>query len=199
MKAIALLVLALGCAACGESSNEVTGPTSSAVPIGGRVIQFFSRDTAAGATIEFRTTNGSPVTSTTTDANGNYSATLPRGGEYLLFINGIARGNAYVGDTGYRGDLLVDDGRCVVRYGTITDPAGRPLANALVSIGALSAVSAHDGWYSIEFGCAGSGTIGGTTVPMNVSLNGHASFGRVFGPGLAGVQRFDVALGKLTD
>jgi len=72
---------------------------------------------------------------------------------------------------------------------------GRPLAKATVVIGALQAVSANDGWYSIEFGCPSNGVIAGNPV-MNVSLAGYASSSRAVGQSLSGVQRFDAALQK---
>jgi len=71
--------------------------------------------------------------------------------------------------------------------------ARRPLAKAVVSVGAYSTVSAVDGWYSIEFGCPGTGTISGSTI-MNVSLAGYASKARVVGQELVGVERLDIAL-----
>ena len=197
MKALATLLIVLGFAACSE--NEVTGPTTEPVAIAGRVIDFFSRATRRAAVIEFRTTSGSPVTVTTTDAGGQYSATLPRGGEYLISVNGTATGTVYVGGSGYRGDLITDDGRCVARYGTVTDVTGRPLANAIVVVGALQSVSANDGWYSIEFGCPSNGTISGDTILMNASLPGYSTWSRVAGREITGVQRFDVALQKPQD
>ncbi len=57
MKALAVLLMVLGCAACGDD-HDITGPTTSAVPISGRVIEFFSRDTVPSASIEFRTSAG---------------------------------------------------------------------------------------------------------------------------------------------
>jgi hypothetical protein len=192
MKVLAMLLLVLGCAACGE--NDTTGPTSEPVAIAGRVIDFFSRDTLRSAVIEFRTIGGSPVLATATDGAGQYSATLPRGGEYLILVNGNANGTAYVGGSGYRGDLIVDDGRCVARYGTVTDAVGRPLRNATVVIGALQTVSASDGWYSIEFGCPSNAVIGTNTILMNVSLQGYSSWSRVVGREITGVHRLDVAL-----
>jgi hypothetical protein len=195
MKALGVLLLVLGCAAC-DSGNDVTGPTTAAVPISGRLIEFFSRDTAASASLEFRTSAGSPAASTTTDALGHYSATLPRGGEYLVYANGNSLGITYAGGGGYRGDLMVHGGTCVARYGTVTDVTGRPLAKATVSLGALSAVSAVDGWYSIEFGCPSTGIIGGNTILMYVSLDGYAPASRVVGRGIIGVRRFDIALAK---
>jgi hypothetical protein len=194
MKALAVLLLVLGCAACSDDDNDVTGPTTAAVQISGRAIEFFSRQIARSAQIEFRTTAGSPVTATTTDAAGQYSATLPRGGEYRIFVNGNAHGTTYVGGSGYRGDLMIHSGSCVARYGTVTDVTGRPLARANVSLGFLSAVSAVDGWYSIEFGCPTTGAIGGNTVLMNVTLDGYTSSTRVLDHVITGVQRFDVAL-----
>jgi len=197
MKAIGALLLVLGCAAC-QSDNDVTGPTTDPVAITGRLIEFFSRQTVRSATIEFRTTAGAPVTATVTDAAGNYSATLPRGGEYLVFIDGTAAGIAYAG-TSFRGDLLTHGGTCVARYGTVTDATGRPVANANVSVGALRAVTARDGWYSIEFGCPSNGTIGTDTILIDVSADGYASLARAVGRGITGVQRLDVALGKPRD
>jgi hypothetical protein len=197
MKPLAVVLFLLGCAACGE--NEVSGPTTDAVAIAGRVIDFFSRQTRRSVVIEYRTTAGSPVTATTTDSSGQYSATLPRGGDYLIFVNGNASGITYVGGVGYRGDLVIDDGRCVVRYGTVTDTTGRPLRNATVAVGAWQAVSASDGWYSIEFGCPSNGTIGDNTIQMNVSVSGYSSWVRFLGPGITGVQRFDVALRQPQD
>ena len=199
MKALVVLLLVVGVAACSGDDDTVTGPTTSAVSINGRVIEFFSRETATGVSLEIRNTDGSPVTSTTTDANGNYSATLPRGGEYSVYADGIPRGTIYAGDIGFRGDLLVDNRNCVARYGTVTDAAGRPVQNAVVSLGALSTVSAGDGWYSLEFGCPPGGTIGGNTILMNVSRDGYISWGRAVGRGITGVQRLDAALGKSQD
>ena len=195
MKALAIVLLILGCAACGDDGNDVTGPTTNAVPVGGRVIELFSRATVGSASIEFRSNSGSPSTATVSDGAGQYTATLPRGGEYLIFVNGRASGVAYVGGGGYLGDLLVHDGTCVARYGTITDTQGRPLAKARVSIGALQAVSAADGWYSIEFGCPSNGVIAATPV-MQVSMPGYAPFSRAAGASLSGVQRFDAGLEK---
>ena len=195
MKALAVLLLVLGCAACGDDDNGVTGPTTSAVSISGRVINFFSRQTVRSASIEFR---GTSVVATGTDQAWQYTVTVPRGGEYQIFVNGKASGIAYIGGGGYLGDLLTHDGTCVARYGTVTDVEGRPLAKALVAVGALNAVSANDGWYSIEFGCPSNGTIAGSAV-MNVSLAGYSSSSRAVGQSLSGVQRFDVALAKPRD
>ena len=113
-------------------------------------------------------------------------------------INGILRGTAFVGDAGYRGDLMIDDGRCVARYGTVTDIAGRPLANAVLSLGPLRAVSGTDGWYSMEYGCQ-SAVIGGNTIFISVTRDGYASLSRVVGRGIVGVERLDIALGKVAD
>lgn len=196
MKALLVVfLLAAGGAACGDG-GDITGPSTTAVAINGRVIEFFSRQTVSGLSIEIRNIDGSTVTTTTTDGGGQYSATLPRGGEYLVYANGLPRGSIYTGGGGFRGDLLIDDGRCVARYGTVTDASGRPVQNATVSLGALSAVSAGDGWYSLEFGCPGGGIIGGNTILLNVSREGYISWGRVVGRGITGVQRLDVALGK---
>jgi hypothetical protein len=192
---MAAFLLLLGCVAC-EGNNDVTGPTTSAVPISGRVIEFLSRETIGGVSLEFRNTDGSPVITTAADAGGHYSGTLPRGGEYLIYANGILRGSIHAGGVGFRGDLVIDDGRCVTRYGTVTDTAGRPVANATVSLGALNAVSAGDGWYSLEFGCPAGGTIGGNTILMNVNRDGYLAWSRVVGRGITGVQRLDVALTK---
>jgi len=190
----ALLLVLLGCAACNET-NDVTGPTTGAISISGRVIDFFSRQTLRSASIEFRTSGGSSAAAAaTSDGAGQYAVTLPRGGEYLVYVNGNAKGIAYVGGGGYLGDLIIDDGRCVARYGTVTDVSGRPLAKATVALDALQTVSANDGWYSIEFGCPSNGIIGSNTILMNVSLPGYSSWSRVVGRGIIGVQRFDVAL-----
>ena len=195
MKGLCVLVLVLGCAACSEK-NDVTGPTTAAVPISGRVIDFFSRQTIRSASIEFRASGGSSAAAAaTSDAAGQYVVTLPRGGEYLIFVNGNASGSAYVGGGGYLGDLIIHNGTCVARYGTVTDVEGRPLAKATVVVGALQAVSANDGWYSIEFGCPSNGVIAGTPV-MHVSLAGYSSSSRAAGQSLSGVQRLDVALQK---
>jgi hypothetical protein len=195
MKGLVVLLLVLGCAACSEK-NDVTGPTSAAVSISGRVIDLFSRQTIRSASIEFRTSGGSPAAAAaSSDGAGQYALTLPHGGEYQIFVNGNASGTAYIGGGGYLGDLIIHNGTCVARYGTVTDVEGRPLAKANVAVGALQAVSATDGWYSIEFGCPSDGTIAGNPV-MNVSLAGYASSSRSVGQGITGVRRLDVALQK---
>jgi len=195
MKGLVVLLLVLGCAACSED-NDVTGPTTAAVPISGRVIDFFSRQPIRSASIEFRTSGtSSAAAAATTDGAGQYAVTMPRGGEYLIFVNGTASGIAYVGGGGYLGDLIIHNGTCVARYGTVTDVEGRPLAKATVVVGALQAVSANDGWYSIEFGCPSNGVIAGNPV-MHVSLAGYSSSSRAAGQSLSGVQRLDAALQK---
>ena len=142
--------------------------------------------------------SGEPsVVATGTDQAGQYTVTVPRGGEYQIFVNGKASGIAYIGGGGYLGDLIIHDGTCVARYGTVTDVEGRPLAKATVIAGALRAVSADDGWYSIEFGCPSNGTIAGDAV-VNVSLAGYSSSARAAGQGvgISGVLRLDIALQK---
>lgn len=197
MKALAVVLLALSCVTCGDDQNDVTGPTPTAVSISGRVIAFFSREPLRSASVEFRSSLGSAVVTTVSGASGEYTATLPSGGEYLVYVTGSARGIAYVGGRGFRGDLIIHDGNtCVARYGMVTDVGGRPLPNAVVSLSALSAVSAADGWYSLEFGCPPLGIIGGNTILMNVSRDGYSPWSRVVGRGIVGVQRFDVALQK---
>ena len=198
MKSLAVLLLVLGGAGC-NGHNDATGPTTDAVPIAGRVIQFLSRDTVGAASIEFRTTSSSPGTTTISDAAGQYSATLPRGGDYFVYVNGNPGGITYVGSSGYRGDLIIDEGRCIARYGTITDGSGRLLANATVVIGALQTVSASDGWYSIEFGCPSTGTLGSATVSMQVSLAGYSSASRPIGQSMTNGLRLDAALQKKQD
>ena len=75
MKRLAALLLVLSCAACGEN-DDVTGPTTNAVAISGRVIELFSRQPVRAASIEFR---GPSAAAAGTDQAGQYAVTLPRG------------------------------------------------------------------------------------------------------------------------
>lgn len=190
--AATLLLLAGGC----HESQTGTGPSAGAVSIRGRALAFPSLAGLPGAVVQFQ---GGPAGEirATADASGFYTLSLPMAGTFTVLVDGAYAGIARVTGSAYRGDLLVDKGTCVSRYGTLADARTlRPVAGATVTLGAATSVSDATGWYRIDLDCPSTGTIGFNTTFLYVSHPSYAPRQQVVGRGIHGVQRFDLDLDK---
>src|SRR5262249_16173168 len=172
--------------------------------ITGRVIDFGTGAGVAAATVTF----GHPVYTNTgrfvpgnphvavADAGGQYSLRLPSD-NYTVWVNDGPIGSA-VGTPSYRGDLLVQPGLCVSRYGTVTDVVnGWPIVNATVWLAGRRVETDQDGWYRIDLGCVPNGLYGFNTTFIYFSHPHYADASLVVGRGVFSVFRMGVALRRL--
>jgi hypothetical protein len=148
--------------ACGDTASLPTGASQTGggavtraavaaysvmpVPFAGRLLDYTTGAALSNATVTLYTA-GEPSTSpftTTTNASGAFTLTVPRGW-YAAAVNGRPSGGpvrATVGGT--RGDLFVNGGNCDARYGVVTDMyTDRPIKGASVS----GILTGDDGWY----------------------------------------------------
>jgi hypothetical protein len=131
----------------------------------------------------------------TTDSSGSYTAQIATPGSFLVLIDGSFAGSARVTGRSYRGELFVNGGSCVSRYGTIADARTLgPVAGAVVTVGGGRAVTDVGGWYRIDLGCNGS--FGFNTAFLTVDHDGYLQALRSVGRGISGVQRLDVDLDR---
>ena len=116
------------------------------------------------------------------------------GGTFTVSVDGAFEGTARVTGPAYLGDLLIDRGTCVSRYGTVADARrSRPVGGATVAIGTHSVVSGQDGWYRIDLGCPFVPGFSNTTI-ISVTHPSFASYQQIIGRGVQGVRRIDLWL-----
>jgi hypothetical protein len=114
---------------------------------------------------------------------------------YYFTINNLPAGRGYPAGANYRGDLLVDSGTCVSRYGVVMDARTlRPIAGASVGSSGNTVTTTTEGWYRIDWGCPSSGTIGFNTTFLTASHPSYTSQQQVLGRGIQNVQRLDFLL-----
>jgi hypothetical protein len=191
---LGLVLIVYGC------DGTVTGPTPP-TNVAGRVIDFGTGAGVARATVTF----GYPVYTNTgrfvpgnphvavADANGLYNLRLPSD-QYTVWVNDRQIGSAVVTPS-YLGDLFVQPGLCVSRYGTVSDAVnGRPIANVTVSLAAQKVTTDENGWYRIDLGCFPNGQYGFNTTFIYFSHPRYADASAVVGRGVAGVIRLDTTL-----
>jgi hypothetical protein len=171
-----------------------TGPTRGSFSISGRVIDFRTQTPLAGGRVEISLdVAAAALAGTTTDASGAYSLTVPSSAMYFASVNGAVVGEARVNRPSYPGDLLVNGGNCVSRYGTLTDVrTTAPVAGATVTVAGGTATSDANGWYRIDLGCPGS--TGFNTTFLYVTHPKYVPNQRVVGRGVQGVWRLDLEL-----
>lgn len=179
--------------ACDENRGP-TSPTPSSPVVRGTVLDFQTQTPISGAVVRVGRDPVAGGAETVTDANGRYSLPQPphTGMFYYFAINNSPAGRGHPAGANYRGDVLVDTGTCVSRYGVVTDARTlRPIAGA--SVGSLATTSS-DGWYRIDWGCPPSGTIGFNTTFLSASHPSYISQQQVLGRGIQRVQRLDFLL-----
>jgi hypothetical protein len=172
----AAIIGALWLAAPGCSSTP-SGPTSMGpFVVVGQVLDFQSHAGVPGATVSFGDVLSPAVLPgdprSITDGGGAYQLALMPG-QYHVWIDDNYRGEVVIRNGVNRTDLLVRDGGCAVRYGTIADArTGQPVAGATVSLTGVTAVTAADGSYRLDFGCRGPFAFAGT-IDMLVNRAGY--------------------------
>jgi hypothetical protein len=133
-----------------------------------------------------------------TDVNGRYTLPQPphTGQPYYFTVNDTLIGRGYPVGEDYRGDLLVNPGTCVSRYGVVIDTRTlQPLAE--VSLAILTntlATTRINGWYRIDWGCPASGWVGFNTTFLRASHPNYHSHDALLGRGISGSQRLDFIL-----
>ncbi|OFW03246.1 MAG: hypothetical protein A3H96_19285 [Acidobacteria bacterium RIFCSPLOWO2_02_FULL_67_36] len=161
--------------------------------IRGRVLDFGTNASVPGVVVQF--TGGAQEARATTDASGVYLMSMPSIGSFTVWMDGRHAGMARVTGSTYRGDLLVDTGTCISRYGTLVDARTlQPVAGATVSVAGVTTTSGQDGWYRIDLGCPSEGTIGFNTTFLYVTHPNYAPSSQVVGRGVQGVSRLDLHL-----
>ena len=212
---IATIVIAASLAACGPDTpsrptpiaDTPSTPAPPAVParVNGVVLDFQSAKPLAGAVVGFATDfflQPTGITETAvTDANGRYSLPEPppraNGGRYVFVVNNQNVGSGYPRAANARGgDVAVDQGKCIARYGLVLDsrtfaPIAGATARSLTN--ALRATSDQNGWYHIDWGC-GIGFAGFNTTWHVMSHPDYNSSNFASGRGISGNFREDVLL-----
>jgi hypothetical protein len=167
-------------------------------PIEGRVVDFQSIKPIVGAMVSI---SGYPTA--VTDSDGRYSIPQPSSScsQVRFTVNGEDVGGGYPhGGNNRAGDVAVDRGKCVMRYGMVLDSTTcLPIVGAKVETvgGTKSKPTDKDGWYELDFRGCGYGYTGFNTTWATASAPGYTS--NVFdgGRGWSGVRRVDVKLTPL--
>ena len=198
-KPIIVFSLTLITCGCGDRQQPTgpTEPTTGPVSVRGRIVDFNSQTAVPGARVVFGNYGQSGTigeeASAISDSNGAYVARFAARGGFLVLVDGSYAGSVRITGSSYHGELFVNGGRCVARYGTIADARTlRPVAGAAVVVGGGSAVTDVDGWYRIDLGCSGS--IGFNTAILTVAHTDYLTTARTVGRGISGVERLDVDL-----
>jgi hypothetical protein len=176
--------LSLVLSACGSSPSAPT--TTGPFVVSGLVLDFQTSAVVPAATVSFGDLSSPTVLPadprSVTGGSGAYQLSLMPG-RYHVWVDGTYRGEAWVRSGVNRTDLLVHDGGCATRYGTIADAGtGRPIAGATVSLLDVSATTGADGAYRLDFGCRGYFAFTGT-IAMSVSRVGYQTGSMLMGRG----------------
>jgi hypothetical protein len=194
MKWLGVVFLSCVVAACGGGPTE---PSPGDTTIGGRVVDFQTQAGVSGAALRFQDERQGLDIGALTDANGSYSLPASTSGTFTVSVNGDPQAFVHVNGSRFVGDLLVDRGTCIARYGVILDGrTARPVPGATltVSFAGLTTTTDGRGWYRVDFGCPASGVVGFNTTLMTVTRAGYATREIVVGRGVASVIRIDLDL-----
>ena len=198
---VGMVVLAFFTAACGSNTDSITAPSSSTVPVtfSGRVLDYQTSAPVRGANLAILL-GGPNIARAQTDADGLYTLTVPKIGLYAINVNTqVNAATVYVTGKEVRGDILIDEGACISRYGRIIDSKSlQPVHDATVTIGPgtnLPACSISDGsgWYRCDLGCP-TGLVNVNTTVFAVSHRDYPPWSQIVGRGIGRVLRADVAL-----
>lgn len=203
--AIAGAIMLVACGGEGPTAPTVDAPASAPtesrvdVPVSGRVLDFATNTGVASVTVSFV---GSTTVTTVTNTDGSYRLVIPQIGLFQPSVDGRSLGSARVTGSLYRGDLLVNPGICVARYGTVTDArTRRPLSGASIYLMGRIATTGDDGWYRLDLGCPTDsifpGLVGFNTTFIYVGHPKYANVSEIAGRGVAGVRRADFELKPL--
>ena len=218
---IAAIISAASLSACGDQRAVTATPspiaeTAAPTPIPvverpptiparvqGVVLDFQTAKPIPGAVVGFATAFGSaPIGMAETavaDASGRYSLTEPLGpGRYVFVVNNQSVGSGYPRAMNNRaGDVAVDRGNCIARYGMVLDSRTyRPIAGATarsLSSNLVRATTDKDGWYHMDWGC-GVGHLGFNTRWDTMTHPDYNSAQFAGGRGIGGNFREDVLL-----
>lgn len=159
----------------------------------GRVTDF--RTSAGVPSVVVQLTGQSEDRRATTDASGAYVMPMPSIGVFTLVVDSRDAGRVRLTGSDYRGDLVIDSGPCISRYGTLADARTlKPIAGATVRLAGKTATSGPDGWYRIDLGCPSTGTLGFNTTILYVEHPNYMPRSMVVGRGVQRVHRLDLDL-----
>jgi len=168
---------------------------STGVSIRGEVLDFSTQTGVSGTVVQFVAASHVAVANAVTDANGFYVVSVPTVDSFSVSVDNAHVGTVRVTWSAFRGDVLVNGGACVSRYGRLTDARTlRPVSGGTVSVGGGTTVSGPDGWYRVDLGCPATGKIGFNTTFLYVTHPDYAPRQWVVGRGVQGVERLDLAL-----
>ena len=213
---IATIVMAASLGACGADTpsrptpvadTPPAAPTPPSIParVSGIVLDFQTAKPLAGVVVGFATDFPQrPIGMTetaTSGADGRYSLLepppLPSGRPYVFVVDNQNVGRGYPRAANARsGDVAVDRGKCIARYGLVLDsrtfaPIVGATARSLTN--QLRATTDQNGWYHIDWGC-GVGQLGFNTTWHVMSHPDYNSTNFASGRGISGNFREDVLL-----
>ena len=163
------------------------------------MLDFQTGAPVSGAEVAFGDINSGPFRATATGVSGidgYYSLTVAAASVfgYQIEVDGVFAGLARPGMS-YRGDLFVNVGTCIARYGTVVDAhTARPIAGAQVTLVGKSTMTDALGWYRLDVGCPSTPPLSGNTTFMYVNALGYAVGTESIGRGVYGVERRDVSM-----
>lgn len=212
---LAVLMIVVSLSACtGDTPSAPTPPVTGTPPttptppaaarVEGVVLDFQSATPIAGAVVGFATDfflepRGMTETAVT-DANGRYSLPEPPplggGRRYVFVVNNQEVGRGFPRATARGGDVAVDKGKCIARYGLVLDSVTyAPIAGATARSlsNELRATTDQNGWYHIDWGC-GTGSAGFGTQWSVMSHPDYNPSNFAGGRGISGNYREDVLL-----
>jgi len=156
-------------------------------------MDFQSGGPAGGAHVAIATA------STTTDAAGTYSLTVPAGDALGVTVDGESPDPVNLRDPTYRGDFYVHSTGCVALYGTVIDgDTRRAVPSAVLSFNgpglSQSAATDYSGWFRLSLGCPGTACVGFNTTFVSVTHAGYRDGSFIAGRGVCFVRRVDYEL-----
>jgi len=194
--ALGVALALVAAAACGRKSpTEPSDPTPPAGPvtIRGAVRDFTTGMPRGAARLQFTADSGGAVTTALANASGVYEITVPAVGSYTVLRDDVYAGTLQVTGPSYAGDLLLDTGTCVSRYGVLTDArTTRPVAGATVALPQQAVTSGVDGSYRIDLGCEPNFSF--STSFITVTHPAYQQRQQVVGRGVHNVVRLDLVL-----